>query len=427
MSERALGATKAGAAAPTLADAPADPGASSPASPSGPRVEAHAHEEGASGRILLSDPDVTFAELAAVEAVLRSPRLSCGTMVEAFETAFAAELGRRYAVAVASGTVGLFLMLRALGIGAGDEVIASSFSWREAVHAVRFAGATPIFADIDYWSGTLAPAKAEARITKKTRAIIGGNTNGHPCAWDDLAELAGARGLALIEDSTEAIGSCYKERLVGTFGAASVFDFAQPGVITCGEGGMVVTDDVDLAVALRCQRDRSLAGRASVVSGATPPLHAAMSDMTAALGLAQLQRLGTILNTRKRVEEDYLAVMRSFEGIKPPYVAPDVTEVHWFLYVVHLGTRFPKAGRDAIIDDLATEEIEAAPYASPLHLQRHYRDLGWTRGDLFVTEKVADRAIALPFHAHLDAGEIAFIVETMKDSSVNVGAGAAIY
>ncbi|WP_226581652.1 DegT/DnrJ/EryC1/StrS family aminotransferase [Acuticoccus sediminis] len=381
----------------------------------------------AEGRILLSDPDVTAAELEAVEAVIRSPRISAGSVVDAFETAFAEMLGRRYAIAVPSGTIGLRLVLDACGIGPGDEVIASSFSWREAVHAIRLIGATPVFADIDYWSGTLAPNKVEPKITGKTRAVVAGNTNGHPAAWDDLAGLAAAHGLALIEDSTEAIGSRYKGRLVGTFGAASVFDFAQPAAVTCGEGGMVVTDDVDIAVTLRRHRARSLGERTSVVAGATPPLHAMMSDLTAALGLAQLRRLPEILAARKRVEDDYLGVMRSFEGIKPPYIAPDVTEVHWFLYLVHLGTRFPKSGRDAIIEDLATEEVEAAAYSSPLHLQRHYRDLGWNRGDLFVTEKVADRAIALPFHAHLDAAEIAFIVETMKDSSVNVGAGAAIY
>ena len=119
--------------------------------------------------------------------------------------------------------------------------------------------------------------------------------------------------------------------------------------------------------------------------------------------------------------------MQSFEGIKPPYVAPDVTEVHWLLYVVHLGTRFSRSSRDAIIDDLAVEHVEAAAYCNPLHLQRHYLDLGYRRGDLFVTEKVADRALALPFHCHLSEDQIEFIVATMKDASVNVGAGAAIY
>jgi len=119
--------------------------------------------------------------------------------------------------------------------------------------------------------------------------------------------------------------------------------------------------------------------------------------------------------------------MQSFEGIKPPYIGPDVEEVHWFLYVVHLGTRFTRSGRDAILEDLHTEAVEAFAYSSPLHLQRAYRELGWKKGDLFVTEKVADRAIALPFHAHLTPDQVAFMVARLKDASINSGAGAAIY
>uniref|UniRef100_UPI0026327E08 DegT/DnrJ/EryC1/StrS family aminotransferase n=1 Tax=Rhodoblastus sp. TaxID=1962975 RepID=UPI0026327E08 len=137
--------------------------------------------------------------------------------------------------------------------------------------------------------------------------------------------------------------------------------------------------------------------------------------------------LEEILEKRRTIEHLYGKYVQSFEGIKPPYIGPDVTEVHWFLYVVHLGTRFSKSSRDAIIDDLATEKVEAAAYCNPLHLQRFYIDGGWRRGDLFVTEKVADRAVALPFHCHLTEEQIEFIVATMKDASVNVGAGAAIY
>ena len=139
------------------------------------------------------------------------------------------------------------LALKALGIGPGQEVIASPFSWRETAHAIALAGATPVFADIDYWSGVLVPEKAEARITPRTRCIVAGNPNGHPAPWAALRELATRNGLALIEDSTEAIGSIYQGACVGSFGDCSVFDFSQPGPLVCGEGGMVVTDDDDLA------------------------------------------------------------------------------------------------------------------------------------------------------------------------------------
>jgi len=377
--------------------------------------------------IPLSDPDITLAEIEAVDSAMRSPRLSSGATVEAFEAAFAAYVGRKYAIAVPSGTLGLLLALRACGIGPGQEVIASSYSFRETTHAISIVGAKPVFADIDYWAGTLVPDKVEARITANTRAIVACNNNGHPAEWSGLRAVAKKHGLVLIEDSTEAIGSKYKGALVGTFGDTAVFDFSQPSALTCGEGGMVVTDDVDIAVALRRHRAHRVEERASVVVSATPPYQAAMSNIAAALGLAQLQRLDEILERRRLTQHLYYKHVQSFEGIKDPYVGPDVTEVNWFLYVVHLGTRFSRSSRDAIVEDLRVEQVEAAAYSNPLHLQRHYFELGYRRGDYFVTEKVADRAVALPFHTHLTEDQIEFIVGTMKDASVNVGAGAAIY
>jgi len=377
--------------------------------------------------IPLSDPDMTVQELQAVDGVLRSARLSNGPVAEQFEQEFAAYLGRRYAIAVPSGTVGLLLILAAKGIGPGDEVIAPSFSFRETAQAIAAVGATAVFADIDYWSGALVASKVEGKLGDKTRAVLAANPNGHPADWSSLRALADKAGVMLIEDSSEAIGSKYKDALVGTFGDVSIFDFAQPSPLTCGEGGMIVTDDPDLAMAIKRRRAHALEERGSVAVTTAPAIQAQISDISAALGLAQLRRLDEILEKRRTVEHFYGKYVQSFEGIKPPYIGPDVTEVHWFLYVVHLGTRFSKSSRDAIVDDLATEHVEAAAYCNPLHLQRHYVDRGWRRGDLFVTEKVADRAVALPFHCHLSEEQIEFIVATMKDASVNVGAGAAIY
>jgi len=362
-----------------------------------------------------------------VAEVLQSPHLTGGPSVAAFEVAFAHYVGRKHAVAVASGTIGLLIALKASGIGPGHEVIATPYSWRETVHAIALAGATPVLADIDYWSGVAVPQKVESRITGRTRCIVAGNPNGHPAPWTELRAVASRHGLVLIEDSTEAIGSIYQGACVGSFGDCSVFDFSQPGPLVCGEGGMVVTDDDALAWTLRRHRARRSEERSSVVLGTVPPLQAEMSGLAAALGLAQLQRIDAILAKRKLVESLYGEFMQSFEGIKPPYVGPDVEAVHWFLYVVHLGTRFSRSSRDAIVDDLKTERVEAAAYCHPLHLQPLYFDVGFRRGHFLVTEKVADRAVALPFHSHLTEDHIEFIVGTMKDASVNVGAGAAIY
>ncbi|AJP72708.1 DegT/DnrJ/EryC1/StrS family aminotransferase [Sphingomonas hengshuiensis] len=379
------------------------------------------------GWIALSDPDFSEGDLAAVDAVLRGSTLSGGPMVERFEAAFAAYVGRRYAVAVSGGAIGLLLALQARGIGAGDEVILPAHGYREAQHAVLLSGATPIFADIDYWSGTIAPAKVEGKRTERTRAIVAANANGHPAAWPELRAIADAQGLALFEDSTEAIGSRHAAGIVGSFGDVAVFDFAQPGAICCGEGGMLVTDDVDLAMALRRSRRHAPGDRISLSITTSAPYGVGMSEIAAALALSQLRRIDVILERRRLITNLYDHFIQSFEGIKPPYVAPDVVEAHWFLYVVHLGTRFTRSGRDQIIEDLATEDIAAEPYSVPMHLQARYRALGWAKGDLFVTEKVADRAIALPFHAHLTDDQIAFVVSRMKESSINSGAGTPIY
>jgi len=377
--------------------------------------------------LLLSDPDLSEVEAELVQAALGEPRLSAGPMVEHFEQSFAQWVGRKHAVAVASGTVGTWLALRVLGIGAGDEVIASPYGWHQVAHAVSLTGARVVFADINYWSGCLDPVRAAAQITPATRAILAGNVNGHPAAWKDFRALADGHGLKLIEDSTEAIGSQCLGRKVGSFGDLSVFDFSQPAALCCGEGGMVVTDDDELAAELRYLRSRSIRDRRSVSVGSRVPLQASISELTAALGAGQLARIDDILARRKRVEGYYAEQMQSFEGIKPPYVAPDVDEVHWMIYTVHLGKRFSVSACEQIIEDMAAEYVEAVLYCQPLHQQFHYIQQGCKRGQFPLVERIADRALALPFHTHLEADHVKFIVKTMKDSSVNVGAGAAIY
>ena len=381
--------------------------------------------------IALSEPDCGAREIELVNAVLQSSRWNDGPMLESFETAFAGWSGRAHAVTVASGTLGAWIALRAMGIGAGDEVICASHTWHQVAHAVTLAGASPVFADIDYWSGCLDAAKAAQKIGPRTRALLAGNTNGHPAAWGPLRELADAHGLILIEDSTEALGSRYRGRAVGSFGDVSVFDFSSPSALCTGEGGMLVTDDERLAHEMRYLRQRRIADRESVSVGSRVPLQAGMSELTAALGLAQLAGLDERLARRKQVEAWYHEEMQSFEGIKPPYLADDVEEVHWMLYVVHLGKRFTQSARAQMIDDMKSCGIETAAYSHPLHEQFHYMNagdaIGRRRGVLPDTERIGDRALALPLHAQLDADQVKYIVKTLKDTATNVGAGAAIY
>ncbi|MEW6682491.1 MAG: DegT/DnrJ/EryC1/StrS family aminotransferase [Nitrospirota bacterium] len=377
--------------------------------------------------ISLSEPDLSPLESEVAAEVLRSIRFGSGAMAEAFEDVFSDYAGREYAASVSSGTLALLLCLKGYGIGPGDEVVVSPFSWHQIVHAVSFVGAEAVFADIDYWTCTLDPAKAEQKITAKTKAILVGNTNGHPADWDAFRDLARRYDLRLIEDSTEAIGSLYKGTPVGRFGDCAIFSLCAPGPLATGGCAVVVTDDGDLDRAVRYGRSRRLEDRFSIVVTGTLSLDAGVNDLSAALGLAQLSRPDEILAQRKAVEAWYAREMKSFEGIKDPFVAPYATEVHWFLYMVHLGTRFSRSSRDAIIEDLLTEEVEGTAYCQLAHLQRFYVERGSRKGACAIAEKNGDRAIVLPFHGHLTEDQVVFIVKTLKDASLNVGAGSAIY
>jgi perosamine synthetase len=377
--------------------------------------------------ICLSDPDMCTDELEAVVMTLRSSQLSAGPQVEAFEKAFSAWVGRTHGSAVASGTLGACLALKVMGIGPGDEVLTSAYAWHQVAHAITIVGAKPVLVDIDYWSGCIDPAKAADKITPATKAILASNVNGHPADWQALRKLADEHGLRLIEDSTEAIGSRYQGKLVGSFGDVAIFDFSQPSALCCGQGGMVLTDDPRLASELAYLRERRISDRSSVSVGSRVPWQASMSDLDAAIGLAQLQRIDDMLMKRKQVEAWYTTQMQTFEGIKPPYLAENIDEVHWMLYKIHLGKRFTASARNQIIEDMDTNAVETAIYCVPLHQQFYYQQQGWHRGLLPNTERIADRSMVLPFHVHLDDDQIKYIVKTLKDASLNVGAGAAIY
>ncbi|AWK86776.1 DegT/DnrJ/EryC1/StrS family aminotransferase [Azospirillum thermophilum] len=381
--------------------------------------------------IPLCNPDISTAEVEVLGQVLTRGGLGDGRMVQAFETAFAAYVGRAHAVAVASGTIGLLLALKAHGIGPGDEVLCSPFGWHQAQHAVALSGAVPVLVDIDYWQHTLNPEKAAQLVTPATKAMVAANVNGHPAHWDELTALAKERGLILIEDSCEAIGSTYKGRMVGSFGDCAVFDFSEPGVLLAGEGGMIVTDDRDLAHRLRYLRRREVEHRNTVVITRTVPWQAGMGALSAALGLVQLKRLPEILEKRNRVIGWYDRAMASFEGIKPPYRGPGAEIVNPMVYCVHLGTRFTASGRKAILEDLDTHDVDASDFGQPLHTQQYYQehhaDRGASRAACPVCTKTADRVLALPLHHGITEDQVTFIVETLKDATVNTGAGAAIY
>jgi len=379
------------------------------------------------GWLGLSDPDLSQREITLAVAALHAEELSSSGLVEAFEKRFAASVGRAHGVSMASGTLAAMATLMAMELAPGDEVMVPAYSWHHCAHAVVLAGLRPVFCDIDYWCGCLAPAKLEEKLTPRCRAMMVCNANGHPAEWPTLQAFARQHGLRLIEDSSEAIGSKIGGQVVGSFGEVAIFDFSQPGLLCCGEGAIVVTDDALLAAELRYRRSRRRSDRRSISIGSRVPLQADISEVTAAIALGQLERLPEIIERRREVESWYHEEMQSFEGIKPPYTADGVDEVNWMLYVVHLGKRFTGSARNQIVEDMEADAIEVAPYCMPLHQEFHYQQLGYQRGQLPTTERIADRALALPFHGHLTRDQVRFIVKTLKDACTNVGAGAAIY
>lgn len=378
--------------------------------------------------IPLCDPDISKEDLLAVQKALSSPRLAHGPFVDAFEESFGAAIGCRYAISFASGALAMLALLRALGVGKDDEVVLPSLSWHQIGHTLALVGAKAVFADIDYWSGTLSPEKAKPKITPKTKILMAGNTLGHPAPWEALREMALENKLFLLEDSTEAIGSRFKGKSVGSFGDAAIFDFSTPQAITSGEGAMVVTDDEALAREVRAWLGIEPEKRGvSVVDSGRVALQAWMSEMQAALGWSQVKRLSEILERRAEVESWYGEEMQSFEGIKDPYRAPDVDAIYRPVYGVHMGTRFSHSATRQIAEDLAAAGIEAKPYPPAMHRQRLYVPPGDEIPPLPKTDQIAPRLLALPLHAHLCREDVRLVVSALKDAATNVGAGAAIY
>jgi perosamine synthetase len=374
--------------------------------------------------IPLSAPDIGEAEIEAVVAVLRTTRLSLGPQMEAFEHAMAACIGVPHAVAVSSGTAGLHLALLAHGIGPGDEVVVPSFTFIAVASAVRYAGAHPVFADIDAASLNLDPTSVEAAITPRTRALIAVHTFGRPADMSALLSLAHRHNLIVIEDACEAIGAELRTpppvRRVGSFGNAAVFAFYPNKQITTGEGGIVVTPDAETARCLRALRNH---GRYEIASCFEPSWldHAELgfnyrlSEMQCALGLAQLRRLDEILARRAAIARRYCDLLAGDQRLQLP--APEIPgqKLSWFVFVVRLAESFTQADRDRVQRALAAQGIATGRYFAPIHLQPAYA--AWRESvRLPVTENVAARTLALPFFNRIRDDQIARVAAALRSN-----------
>jgi perosamine synthetase len=366
-------------------------------------------------RIYLSRPDITEKEIEAVCAVLRSPSLSLGPQLAEFEQAFAKYIGTKRAVAVNSGTSGLFLCMLALEIGPGDEVITTPFTFIASATSIMMAGARPVFVDIDPVSLNIDPAKIEAAITAKTKAVLPVEVFGNPAGLDKVCEIAQKRNLKVIEDSCEALGSALDGKKVGTFGTMSVFGFYPNKQITTGEGGMILTDDDGLADMCVSLRNQGRGKGSGWLSHDRLGYNFRLSDVNCALGIVQLSRIDQIKAKRRQVAKWYQEMLADDDRLIVP-AEPDDCDMSWFVFVVRLADGFALEQRDRILQAMKSRNIQVGNYFPPVHLQPFMVErFGYSQGDLPVTEAVSKRTIALPFHNNLTKDETAIVCKTLKE------------
>ena len=354
----------------------------------------------------LSRPAISRDDIDAVVGVLNTPTLSLGPNLTAFEHELAAYAGTRHGVGVNSGTSGLHVALAAAGVGAGDEVITSPFSFVASANCAIYLGARPVFADIDEATLGLDPATVEAAITERTRAIVPVDVFGQPCRIDDIVDIARRHGLAVVRDACEAIGAERAGVRVGvsTQGDATVFAFYPNKQMTTGEGGMVVTDDAEMAAAMRSMANQGRDDAGTWMNHVRLGYNYRLDEMSAALGRSQLARLDAILANRARVAAWYDERIAGIDGVSAPVVVPETTRMSWFVYVVRLD---PSVDREALMTALAADGIPSRPYFVPIHLQPYYRErYGYGPGDFPVTERVAGSTLALPFFTEMTEDDV---------------------
>jgi perosamine synthetase len=349
-------------------------------------------------KIPLSSPDITEAEIEAVVAVLRRPRLSLGPVSEQFEAAVAGYVGVPHAVAVSSGTAGLHLCIRALGIGDGDEVLVPSFAFIAAANAIRYEHAIPVFVDIDPVTLNLDPQKVEAAISPRTRAIMAVHTFGVSANMTALLAIAARHGLLVIEDACEAIGAEHQGRKVGSIGHCGVFAFYPNKQITTGEGGMVVTSDEAIAVRVRALRNQGRHAGDDWFQHSELGFNYRLSEINCALGLAQMGRLEEILHKRAAVARGYQERLSRFSQLTLPSLTLQDGRVSWFVYVVRL------AQRDGVMRGLLEAGIGSGRYFAPIHLQPSYS--AWSGSHLPVTMAESAHTLALPFFNNLSCDQM---------------------
>ena len=375
-------------------------------------------------RISVAAPSLDGNERDYVLECLDSTWISsAGRFITDFEKAFADYCGVKHAITCNNGTTALHLALVAMGVGPGDEVIIPSLTYIASCNAVTYCGATVVLVDNDPRTFNVDPALIEAKITPRTKAILGVEAFGNPVGMHEVAMLAARHEIPLVEDSCEGLGSAHKGRKVGTFGRCGVFGFYPNKQITTGEGGMIVTNDRTLADLCRSLRNQGRDPGGSWLSHARLGYNYRLSDMNAAMGVVQMRRLPEIVEARQRVAHEFISLLLDEPHLILPTI-DDETVMSWFVFVVRLtgdavtGDLGGAEGsdRDALLGYLRNHHIGCSNYFPPIHLQPFYmREHGFKRGDFPITEYVADRTIALPFHNRLTHMEIEAVAHHLRE------------
>jgi perosamine synthetase len=361
--------------------------------------------------IPLSAPWIEEREEELVDEVLRSGRLSLGPMVDRFEQALAERVGADHVAAVSSGTAGLHLAVKIAGIQAGDEVITTPFSFVASANAILYEGARPVFVDVDPATLNVDPRAVEAAVTERTKAILAVDIFGYPAELGALRDIADRHGLELIEDACEALGAAYRGEPIGSLGHPAVFAFYPNKQMTTGEGGAIAVDSEEDWLLLKSLSNQGRSDSGEWLTHSHLGYNYRLDDVSAAIGLAQLERLDEILRLRAQVAVRYGELLAAADGVEPP-LPDDRDHVRsWFVYVVRLAEGIDRNG---VMGRLADEGIASKPYLPSIHLQPYWRErFGTEEGMYPVAEDASRRSLALPFHTRLTAGEQERVVDAL--------------
>lgn len=365
----------------------------------------------AAEEIPLARPEIGPREEELALEVLRSGRLSLGPMGERFERDFAAWLGTEDAVVVSSGTTALHLGVRALEWGSGDEVLTSPFSFVASANCLLYEGARPVFCDVDPETLNIGPEAASAALGERTAGLLPIHIFGYPAAMPELEALASANGLGILEDACEALGAVDSEgRAVGTRGNLATFAFYANKQMTTGEGGMIVPAGSKSAARLRSERNQGRAADMGWLDHGGLGFNYRLSDLASALGVAQVERLDSLLDRRGAVADLYEQALAEVEGVRVPISGRGLERRSWFVYVVRLDQG---VDREATIARLAERGVASKAYLPCIHLFPHLRELGYREGQFPVAEAASADSLALPFFPAMSEGEVARVCQEL--------------